>query len=699
MKRREFIKSSLLSLGGVALARPLGDFSLQSPQAAPAPDPAVKRVLVMFKCHFDAGFVDTQAAVVEKYFSEYFPLAIRVANQMRESGSYRYVWTTGSWLLYEYLEQATPEERRAMEIAIAAGDIAWHAIPFTWQTELMDASMIAGGIAISKTLDRRFGRTTTGAKMTDVPGHTRGLIAPLAAQGVKFLDIGVNGASTPAELPPMFNWRLPGGASLAVMYHAQYGGVSRVPGSDLAIAIVVRGDNKGPHTPEEIAKTYSDLGAQFPSAKIIPTSLTEIANAVESHCANLPVVTQEIGDTWIYGVSSDPLKLARFREVARLRREWISQKQFQLGDATDVALLQHLLLDVEHTWGRDTKPWLDFDHYSTQELAATVNTEKYQTLASSWGEKRKNIFDGIAMLPTPLHEQARVAVAGLEAKEPRLATGSKLLTAEKEIETKHFIVGLDPVSGAINRLQNKSTRRGWAAAERPLAQFSYQTFSKQDYDQFFSNYVLSSADWAIKDFGKFGIENSVARSQTWFPSLADVQAERDGYGFRVLARLEIHDEEALRVGRAAFPQKLYLELILPDADPVVNLNFYWFGKSASRIPEALWLTFNPVLSSAAGWMMEKSGEPVSPLDVVVGGGRHMHAVGSGFSVQDKNQLLKIEILDAPLIALGEKSPLNFSRSQADISGGIHCNLFNNAWGTNYIMWYGEDMRFRFEIRG
>ena len=29
-------------------------------------------------------------------------------------------------------------------------------------------------------------------------------------------------------------------------------------------------------------------------------------------------VTQEIGDTWIYGVPSDPLKVARYREVARL---------------------------------------------------------------------------------------------------------------------------------------------------------------------------------------------------------------------------------------------------------------------------------------------------------------------------------------------------------------------------------------------
>src|SRR5246127_2068166 len=101
-----------------------------------------------------------------------------------------------------------------MEKAIAEGDMAWHALPFTFQSEMLDASMIAGSIGLSQTLDRRFGRTTTGAKMTDVPGHTRGLIGPLAAQGVKFLDIGVNDASTPAELPPLFVWKDSRGAAL-----------------------------------------------------------------------------------------------------------------------------------------------------------------------------------------------------------------------------------------------------------------------------------------------------------------------------------------------------------------------------------------------------------------------------------------------------------------------------------------------------
>jgi hypothetical protein len=96
--------------------------------------------------------------------------------------------------------------------------------------------------------------------------------------------------------------------------------------------------------------------------------------------------------------------------------------------------------------------------------------------------------------------------------------------------------------------------------------------------------------------------------------------------------------------------------------------------------------------------MDKSGERVSPFDVATAGSRHLHAVSTGFSYQDQEHPFIVETLDAPLIAFGQKSPLNFSRAQPDLSGGVHCNLFNNAWGTNYIMWFGEDMRFRFLIR-
>ena len=109
------------------------------------------------------------------------------------------------------------------------------------------------------------------------------------------------------------------------MYHLGYGGVTRVPGSDLAVAMVVRDDNSGPHTLKEVQETYSTLSVRFPNAQITPTNLTEIANAVDPYRGSLPVVAAEIGDTWIHGVASDPLKVARYREVVRLRQAWLAQ--------------------------------------------------------------------------------------------------------------------------------------------------------------------------------------------------------------------------------------------------------------------------------------------------------------------------------------------------------------------------------------
>ena len=326
-----------------------------------------------------------------------------------------------------------------------------------------------------------------------------------------------------------------------------------------------------------------------------------------------------------------------------------------------------------------------------------LDTKNYKVVQFSWQEKREDLFAGIATLPSSLREQAQTAVRGLEAVSPQLAH-PKPHPAGNELETAHFILGIDPKSGAIHKLRNKKSKREWASSEHPLALFSYQTLSQQDYSHFFESYVVSNEDWATKDFGKPNIERFGARSQEWLPALADLQIDEDHDGHHLLARLEINDLEALRSGRAAFPQRMYLEMLLSRAEPVVYLNFSWFHKPATRLPEALWLTFRPIAADPKGWTLEKSGEPVSPLDVVKSGNRHMHAVSNGFGYKDDSGAFLVETLDAPVVTLGMKSPLPFSNSQPDLSGGVHCNLFNNAWGTNYIMWSGEDMRFRFVLR-
>jgi hypothetical protein len=86
MKRRKILEmlaataSSFLTQ--VVTARGLG-----LPNIATSISLGVKRVLTVFKCHFDAGFIDTQAMVARRYFEEHFPRAISITDTLHQQGS------------------------------------------------------------------------------------------------------------------------------------------------------------------------------------------------------------------------------------------------------------------------------------------------------------------------------------------------------------------------------------------------------------------------------------------------------------------------------------------------------------------------------------------------------------------------------------------------------------------------------------
>jgi hypothetical protein len=51
---------------------------------------------------------------------------------------------------------------------------------------------------------------------------------------------------------------------------------------------------------------------------------------------------------------------------------------------------------------------------------------------------------------------------------------------------------------------------------------------------------------------------------------------------------------------------MYMELLLPKSEPVIYLNFYWFQKPVTRLTEAVWLSFNPIVGDQQGWTMDKA---------------------------------------------------------------------------------------------
>lgn len=661
----------------------------------------IEDVHLVFKTHLDVGFTDYARNVVAEYFACFVPRALRVAEVLRQAERpERLVWTTGSWLIYEYLEQADPAARRRMEGAIAAGDIAWHGLPFTTHSELMDPELFAYGLGMARELDRRFARETIAAKMTDVPGHTRGIVPLLAEAGIRFLHIGVNPASTAPDVPPVFVWRDAGGAEVIVMYDQHYGGFGRVPGSTAALAIEHTDDNAGPPTIDAVIEAFDRHRKACPTARIAAASLDAFARAILPVRDRLPVVTAEIGDTWIHGVGSDPTKVSRFRELCRLRRQWLAKGRMPVDDPRFGRFSRFLLLVPEHTWGLDTKKHLgDWVNYDAARFGAARELPHFRHFAASWTEQRDYLDAAVdALGDSEMGAEAAEHLARLTPRPPDTAGWAPVATDEVEFETVHFRVGLDRERGAIVGLEDKATGRRWASPEQPLGLVRYDAFGAADYERFMDQYVVPSMrheEWVLRDQGKPGLEGAGASRQTRFPDVTGIFRNRDGGGERFLLDLTMPEEASAVYGA---PRRLTVEVAFPDAAGEVRMTVQWFDKPVCRLPEALWCSFVPPVTAGGGWWFEKVGQWLSGADVVPKGNRRLHAVGVGAEYRDERDRLAIETLDAPLVAVGAPVLLEFRDDLPKPEGGVHVNLFNNVWGTNFPQWFGEDARFRFVMR-
>ena len=683
-----------------------------------------RTVHVIFKTHLDVGFTDFAREVVRRYFEQYIPKAVELARGMRERGGDRFVWTTGSWLIYEYLERAAPAPRRAMEEAILAGDIRWHALPFTTHTELIDAGLYRFALGLSRDLDRRFGTATVAAKMTDVPGHTRGMVPLLAEAGVRFLHIGVNPACSPPAVPDEFRWRDPAsGAEIVVVYDkGGYGGTREIAGSGHVMAFAHTGDNCGPQSEADIGAQFDRLRQSFPGCEVRASTLEAVAAAILPLAESLPVVESEIGDTWIHGGATDPLKIARFRALSLLRNDWCARRPDEAATPAMAAFSRLLLMVPEHTWGLDVKTHLgDYRHYDRAGFAAARQRDaveepvpeeysyaakfrvpaggRYSRLEASWREQRRYLADAVKALgQSELAAEARRTLALLRPRRPA-RTGWHDVEAGAEMETGRFLARLDAQSGALIGLRQSDTGREVAGPAHPLALVRYQSFSQADFDRYLRQYAVNMEHawiwpWAIPDLTKPGMAASGAESALWAPALHQARRRYTREYAAILAELQFPEAARQRYGA---PEHVTIEYRFPHDESAVDIVLQWFDKSACRLPEAMWLSFTPRVAQPGGWRMDKMGSRVSPLDVISHGNRNLHAVQDGVSYRGEDGELRIETLDAPLVAPGAARLLHFDDSLPDLSGGMHFNLLNNIWGTNFPMWYEGDAKFRFRL--
>jgi len=696
----------------------------------------IEIVHVIFKTHLDIGFTHLAEHVVTQYMEEYIPKAIALAEQLAaEDGPEGFVWTTGSWLIRHYLEHAGAEAVARMEQAIDKGFIAWHGLPFTTHTELMDASLFQEGLAISAELDRRFGKKTIAAKMTDVPGHTLGMV-PLAVQaGLKYLHIGVNPASCRPDVPRLFRWQAASGEELLVNYAGNYGEAVEVDGLQEVLLFAHTGDNCGPPSAAEIRQQFEQIAKRYPGARVQASTMDAFAVHLEQVRHTLPVVREELGDTWIHGAGTDPLKVARLRELMRLRRGWLQQGELAADSEEHRRMSEALLLVVEHTWGLDVKKWLpdfrnyakadfaaartrdevdpfdapakfsyisafamdEFDKHSSQLFAALEAVRSYSMIESSWAEQRRYLDQAVAALEPRRREQAIAALAALEPQLVDVSAGEVIqLNADHTSGPYSLRFGTD---GSIIGLTDRNGKR-WIDEAHRFGSYSYETYGTDSYNEYFRTYMQNlpvTHSWADADFNKPGFEfvRPLPTHRIYRPQVEEIRRLSGPLQDRFLLRLGMPTEAWEQYGA---PRTLTLTYTIDHSEGRVDIELQWFGKDANRLPEGSWFQCALKVDNPNLWTMDKLGTLISPLQVVRDGNRNLHAVGDGVVYQGADGFAAIDTLDATLAAPGAPRLLQFDNSFVSLDQGWFFNLHNNIWGTNFPMWYGEDARFRFRLR-
>ena len=650
----------------------------------------MRKVIVVHKTHLDIGFTDSARSVLDRYLNVYLPGAMATAQQLNTPGRRRFVWTVGSLLIDEYLRRAS--DPKPLCEAIERGDIAWHAMPCTTHTELMDRSLAQYALSVSKRLDERFGRRTIAAKMTDVPGHTHALLPCLSQAGVRYLHIGVNGSSRLPKAPVFCRWRC-GDAEVLLHYASEYGSEDAL--GDVALCLAHTEDNLGPPTPDFALKTLRELERKYPNAQIVAGTLDDFAREALAHVDELPIIDEEIGDTWIHGAATDPYKMGAYRELLRARDRWLADEPSAAATPQFDELQRNLLMTCEHTWGRDSKRWLgdyrnwakrDFEAARKRDLvpmedalpagervfadaqALRTGRESYGMMEASWAEQRAYARNAAALIPPRYREALDARLAALRPSAP---------DPLQECGERSFVMGARRVeiapSGAL-LLPNE------AVSIQPVRYAVYGADTVRRCYESYNRNRQTTYQWSWPDFGKPGLEASGIKDHAFDYELVCVH--RQDHTLTVALRAPGEAAEAYGA-----PRTIHMAYRFGDA---IDMRVSWYQKDASRIPEELILPMR--LGASGALRVWKLGIAVDPLRVLEGGNRRMHAVDAV-----SRGSVRVETLHAPLCAIGEGGVYDISERIASEDEGIAFVLYNNRWNTNFSLYYEENAAFDFHI--
>ena len=676
----------------------------------------MKKVIVVSKTHLDIGFTDFAENIKRKYINEYIPSAIDLAEKVNKNNEKNFVWTTGSWILREALKFSNEADKERLYNAIKNGNIAPHGLPFTTHTELLDKDTLEYGLSIVDELDEIRGEKTISAKMTDVPGHTKGLVTLLCKKGIKLLHIGVNGASALPEVPECFLWKN-GESEVVVIYSAAYGGAYKNEFIDEILYFDHTLDNRGAPSPEKVLKHLDDIRKEYPDYIVEAGTMDDFAEVLWEVREKLPVIENEIGDTWIHGAATDPYKAGALRTLINLKEKWLLDATMVKSSNEYCGLSDGILCLAEHTCGLDSKMYLaDYENYLKKDFVKArkrdkvkikhplrgypinINTIKfrkngtysegsYSAMEKSWNEQRLYIQDALSSLSDLHKKEAENELLKLRPEKKEVLPKEQLTI--NEVDAFGWKIKINDFGGIgyLSLNENEIIR------ENNEAVIEYRVYGKENYDYWHKNYsrdLEGTAEWVYGDFGRPLLKYAEGKYQKgrFFYKKENSFIKETEEKTKIFVDLKC--DKALCEDLGA-PREI--QLIYTLTSEKMKIDVSWFNKDANRLTEAIFFKVYPTDSKIK---MEKLGEFIDPYTVVAKGSKNLHAVKSIVLENSKNTI-KTTNLTSSLVSVGKGKILEFDDEFEKIKDGLSYVLYNNVWGTNFPLWYEENAHFEFEI--
>lgn len=720
----------------------------------------IKKIILVFKTHFDIGFTDLASNVIRQYSTTMLSQVLDTCRATEDMGKLKYVWTMPAWPLKVVTEQCSEELKPELEHYIRNGQIAWHALPFTSHTDFCGEEEYLESLRYGKWLSEKYEKPyPIAAKMTDVPGH--GLMLPelLSASGIRFLHLGCNAFATPPEVPDLFFWQAKSGRKLLTMYcRGGYGSSLEPPAGwefPIWMALIHTHDNCGPQSAAFIRELVEEAKELYPDAEIVCGTMDDFARELEKcDLGNVPVVDTDLADTWIHGVGAYPGECQSIRSV-RHESTRLQKYHAQLGQkpakSQEQALdnyYENMHLFGEHTWGADVKTWLGPERvYRKKDFLKAKKQENYQFMEKSWEEQRERADKCQELLSKydlqTEDEQEKnylynPSVQSYTGWVPMPFSGKVPVIDGKPVRTASFfgkdwgyVKGLLPLSTTllekVERIWKEPELIIKQAGEKPYVEnhrycltFDEKTgvivsLTDKKYDK-----VLLKAHHGIGVFSyqytRHGIQKMTEflrsygyRFWDWgvkdygrenYPECEDETYMPEFLGLEIkgstICFFYRNEKSAGLYGDA---RQVVVEITLPPDGDELFVRLLLKDKQETPFIESGSFCI-PFPEGNTEYRINKNGVLLNPAKDIADKANHVYYALENFAAARKESAgIVVMPLDTPLLSIGEDGCYQYRKEYEEKLPVFFFNTFNNMWGTNFPQWQEGDFSYRFVIRG